>query len=264
MLLVHRPKYDDWSYPKGKLNRGEHAAAAAVREVEEETGLTVRLTRPLAGQRYRVAGGRMKTVHYWTGRATGSDDVSRYEPNPEIDEVAWVPVDKAEELLTYDIDRKTLGEALAVRKTTNALVVLRHAEARSRSRWKGDDRARPLLASGAARARGLAPVLAAYGIERVVSSSSVRCVDTVGPYADLVGVAVERHDILSEQDARPKQVRRLVQEIVGSGDNVVICTHRPVLPQVFAALGVTDPGLGKGLMVVLHLRNGRVAAIESP
>lgn len=264
VLLVHRPKYDDWAYPKGKLNRGEHAACAAVREVEEETGLTVRLTRPLTGQRYRIGGGRMKTVRYWTGRAVGPDDVSGYQANSEIDDVAWVPVDKADQLLTYDIDRETLVEALEIRKRTTTLVVLRHAEARARSRWKGDDRVRPLLATGVARARGLATLLSAYGVGRVVSSSSARCVDTVSPYADHAGVAVERHDTLSEQDARPKQVRRLVEEIVAAGDNAVICTHRPVLPHVFEALGMADPGLAKGELVVVHLRNGRVVATEMP
>ena len=90
MLLVHRPKYDDWSFPKGKLDRGERAAAAAVREVAEETGLRVRLGPPLSSQRYAVSGG-MKTVHYWTGTPVGDADVSGYTPNDEIDEVEWVP-----------------------------------------------------------------------------------------------------------------------------------------------------------------------------
>ena len=104
VLLVHRPKYDDWSFPKGKLDRGEHAVAAAVREVAEETGLHVRLGPPLPSQRYPV-GRRMKTVHYWTGRVVGDDDVSGYRPNDEIDAVAWVPFGEARERLTYEHDR---------------------------------------------------------------------------------------------------------------------------------------------------------------
>ena len=76
VLLVHRPRYDDWSFPKGKLDRGEHATAAAVREVEEETGVHVRLGVPLADQRYPIRAG-IKPVHYWIGRAVGDDDVER-------------------------------------------------------------------------------------------------------------------------------------------------------------------------------------------
>ena len=73
VLLVHRPKYDDWSFPKGKLERWEHPTAAAVREVAEETGVHVRLGPPLSSQRYPV-GRRMKSVDYWTGRAVGDTD----------------------------------------------------------------------------------------------------------------------------------------------------------------------------------------------
>src|SRR3954470_14346561 len=101
VLLVHRPKYDDWSFPKGKLDRGEHATAAAVREVEEETGVRVRLGVPLTDRRYPVRAGT-KLVHYWVGRPVGDSNVSDYQPNAEIDEVSWFPVDKARRRLTYD------------------------------------------------------------------------------------------------------------------------------------------------------------------
>ena len=101
VLLVHRPRYDDWSFPKGKLDPGEHAAVAAVREVAEETGLRVRLGPPLSPQRYEVSGGRTKHVSYWIGRAVGGDDVSAYRPNDEIDAVEWVPVEEAADRLSY-------------------------------------------------------------------------------------------------------------------------------------------------------------------
>src|SRR3954469_10161873 len=77
VLLVHRPAYDDWSFPKGKLDPGEHAAVAAVREVGEETGVRVRLGVPLARQSY-PNGGRTKVVDYWIGRVVGDADVSGY------------------------------------------------------------------------------------------------------------------------------------------------------------------------------------------
>ena len=140
VLLVHRPAYDDWSFPKGKLDRGESSPAAAVREVEEETGLRIRIGMPLSRQSYPTNGSRTKLVDYWIGRVVGDPDVSGYRINREIDDVAWVDVDKARQLLTYKRDRRTLAEALATGKPTRALVVLRHGDARSRKRWRGDDR----------------------------------------------------------------------------------------------------------------------------
>ncbi len=199
VLLVHRPRYDDWSFPKGKLDPGEHPTAAAVREVAEETGLHVRLGPPLTGQRYPVAGGRMKSVYYWAGRAVGDDDVSGYRPNAEIDDVRWVPYDDALEMLSYDHDRDTLREARPMRRKTHTLVVLRHGEARSRKAWRQDDRLRPLLQHGRLQAQKLVPVLAAYDVTRVVSSSSARCVRDRG--------AVRRHHRL-EARARGRSLRR--------------------------------------------------------
>ncbi|MCD4526901.1 NUDIX hydrolase [Nocardioides sp. cx-173] len=261
VLLVHRPKYDDWSFPKGKLNRGEHPTAAAVREVAEETGLQVRLGAPLSSQRYPVARGH-KTVHYWTGRPLGDHDVSGYVANAEIDDVRWVDAEDALTALTYDYDRDTLREALKVRRKTRTLVVLRHGKARSRKAWRSDDRERPLLQVGRAQAERLVPVLAAYGVVRVVSSGSTRCVETVAPYAASLGGDVETDDRLSEEDAKPKRVRKIVAGLLDDGRHTVLCTHRPVLPQVFDALGVEDPSLALGEMLVVHLRKGRVVATE--
>src|SRR5437868_5505689 len=96
VLLVHRPAYDDWSFPKGKLDPGESAPVAAVREVAEETGVRIRLGVPLRTQSYPNGGGRTKVVDYWVGRVVGDHDVSGYLVNDEIDEVCWVGVDKAE------------------------------------------------------------------------------------------------------------------------------------------------------------------------
>jgi 8-oxo-dGTP diphosphatase len=262
VLLVHRPRYDDWSFPKGKLDRGEHLAACAVREVAEETGLHVRLGPALTGQRYPVAGGRMKSVSYWVGRAVGSSDVSGYQPNAEIDDVRWVPYDEALDLLSYEHDVETLEEARPLRRRTHALVVLRHGEARSRKAWRHDDRLRPLLQAGRQQAQHLVPLLAAYDVTRIVSSSSARCVETVGPYADITGWKLELEDGLSEEDATAASVLRLVDELAVVEDSAVLCTHRPVLPAVFDALGLKDPELEAGAMLVVHLRKGRVTATE--
>ena len=261
---MHRPKYDDWSFPKGKLDPGEHVTAAAVREVAEETGLAVRLGPPLSPQRYVVMNGvaRPKRVDYWAARVVGGDDISTYRPNDEIDEVSWVDLDKAAERLTYDRDRITLEEFKLVRKKSYPLVVLRHAKARSRKGWSKDDRERPLSDVGDLQAQQVVPILAAYGVLRVLSSSSRRCWTTVSPYADVADVDLQVTRDLTEQDASPRAVARHVHRLLTKAQPAVVCTHRPVLPLVYEALGVRDPKLDPGSMLVVHHRNGQIVGLE--
>jgi 8-oxo-dGTP diphosphatase len=195
--------------------------------------------------------------------------VSGYEPNAEIDEVAWFPIDKARRRLTYEFDVATLDEALARARKTRTLVVLRYSQARSRKAWRSDDRVRPLLVTGRHQASRLVPVLAAYDVRRLVTSTSTRCVETLAPYAEASGRRLRTSRVLSEEDADSEGVREVVAELLerlaerpASAGGVVVCTHRPVLPLVFDAVGIEDPELGTGELVVLHLRKGRVVAAE--
>jgi 8-oxo-(d)GTP phosphatase len=264
VLLVHRPKYDDWSFPKGKLDPDEHSTAAAVREVAEETGLDIRLGPPLSPQSYEVGNGTpsTKVVSYWAGRVVGDDDVSTYAPNVEIDAVRWVPLDKARDLLTYDYDRATLDEFEAVRKRTSPLVVLRHAKALPRKAWDDDDRERPLSELGEEQSEHLVPVLGAYGVQRVVSSSSRRCWTTLAPYAEAADLDLEVSDGLCEEDATPTSVAAHVHRLLDGREPAVLCTHRPVLPWVFEALGLERRKLEPAGMLVVHHRRGLVVATE--
>ncbi len=264
VLLVHRPKYDDWSFPKGKLDRGEHPTAAAVREVAEETGVHVRLGPPLPSQRYPVAR-RMKTVFYWAGRVVGDDDVSAYRPNDEIDEVAWVPVDEAPARLSYDYDRETLAAALKVRRRTHAVILLRHARARSRNAWRGPDAGRTLLKVGEAGADRLVSLLAAYDVTRIVTSTSTRCVQTVQPYAETADLPLDLRPRLSEENATARAVEKVVADLFEVEQGAVLCTHRPVLPLAQDAAGIdlpTDAALAPAEALVLHVRKGKVVAVE--
>ncbi len=107
IALIHRPRYDDWSHPKGKLKNGEGAAQAALREVEEETGIEAELGSPLPTSFYMVSG-RPKEVRYWAARAVGGS----FRPNREVDRLIWLPPGMARERLTYEHDRPLVDALL--------------------------------------------------------------------------------------------------------------------------------------------------------
>ena len=102
VAVVHRPKYDDWSLPKGKLDPGETWEQAALREVEEETGLRCTLAEPLESARYTDRKGRPKEVRYWRMKVAAD---TGFEVSDEVDELRWVPLDEVEALLTHAHDR---------------------------------------------------------------------------------------------------------------------------------------------------------------
>ena len=264
VLLVHGAKWDDWSLPKGKLDPGESTRAAAVREVQEETGVEIRLGPPLPAQVYafrdRAGIERTKVVHYWVGHARGEDDVSAFRANDEITEVRWVDLEEAGRLLDHRRDEEVLEQARSFERRTRPLVVLRHADALPRDRWRGNDRRRGLTSAGKTQAERLVPLLAAYGVTRVVTSSSTRSVDTVTPYAAAANVKRHETDALSEEDATRARVRQVLETC--EGRPALLCTHRPVLPVVFRALGVEQGPVEKGGFVVVHRRGSRVAAVE--
>jgi len=269
VALVHRQRYDDWSFPKGKRERGEHVLLTAVREVAEETGLKAVLGRPLSAVHYD-RGGRPKRVDYWAGRPAAVGRAP-FQPNDEVDELAWLPVPSARGRLSYPHDAAMLDEFAAGPAETVPFIVLRHASAGSRTAWPGDDRDRPLDPGGADDADRLAPMLACFGGLRVISSPAERCVATVRPYAALTGADLEIETVLAadQPDEEPGAGAARVAAIVAAGRPAVICAHRENLPLLVAAasaaLGAPPPGdhpLRFGEFWVLHAADGGLAAAE--
>ena len=284
VLLVHRPRYHDWSWAKGKLDPDEEWPVAAARETEEETSIPVRLGRPLPPATYTVLDNKgvpaTKEVRYWTAVPRGDAGPLRHE----IDEIAWLPVREAHDRLDYSRDRDQLRALVRADQDgeleTVPFVVVRHAKAVSRSAFSGaDDQQRPLDELGQERAQDLVPLFAAYGVERVGSSPSVRCVDTVAPYAASLGRAVKPHPSLSEEDHEvdPVAAAEVTRAQLGKRRSRVLCGHGPVLPIMLHVLSARcstsesgraaqvllddaiDLGLAKGEAIVAHI--GRSPAL---
>ncbi|HEU0288121.1 MAG TPA: NUDIX hydrolase [Nocardioidaceae bacterium] len=267
LLVIHRPKYDDWTFPKGKAERGERMPVTAAREVLEETSVPIRLGLPLTTVRYPLRRPRpaIKQVSYWIARPLGDGDIT-LEPNHEVDEAHWLPLDQVRRQLTYQHDHEVLALFERGHETkaykTRTLVILRHAAARSRTHWKGDDRRRTLTAKGMRQAHRLVPLLAAYGVGEIVSSDSARCVHSIEPYADHLDADIILEPGLTEELATPKRVADSLRSLSGSKRPAVVCTHRPVLPMVFETLGITPIPLEPAQLMVVQHRGRKVLATE--
>jgi 8-oxo-(d)GTP phosphatase len=276
VALIHRPRYDDWSFPKGKAKPGEHVLETAVREVTEETGLRPVLGRPLPAAHYESAG-RPKRVDYWAARPAPGAGGS-FQPNDEVDDLEWLPVPEARARLSYQRDVAMLDEFASGPADTVAFTFLRHASAGSKDDWPGDDLDRPLDPAGAAEAARVAPLLWCFGFRRVITSGAERCVATVRPYAALTGMplviepafTVGRTDQDSGPDAAAAaQAAAHVAAIIAAGAPTVICAHRENLSSLAAAacaaLGADaldcDPLPMAGFWV-LHAAHGLLAAAE--
>lgn len=261
VAVVHRPKYDDWSFPKGKLEPGEHPLRAVLRETEEETGLRPALGRPLPPSHYAV-GERSKRVDYWA--ATVAERAHAFVPGDEVDRVEWSPVSAVAGVLSHPGDREVLRAFLAGPPCTTPLIVLRHASAGDKRWWRDDDSLRPLDQAGRADAMVLAGLLAAYRPARLISSVTARCVETLLPAATALDTELTTDRAFTMEAVGPAvdpaASRESIARLAAAGEPVVVCTHGELVPGLVGAvcelLGAeppADPTLPKGGFWVLHL-----------
>jgi 8-oxo-(d)GTP phosphatase len=276
--LVHRPRYDDWSIPKGKSEPGEHVLLTAVREVEEETGVRAALGRRLATQTYLVEG-QPKQVEYWAARPVSAEP---FTPGDEVDDLAWLPLPAARERLSYPRDVSVLDSFTAGPPDTAPVILLRHAAAVPKKVWREaghDDLARPLSDLGHEQARALSELLRTFAPAQVVSSAARRCLETVAPYAEKAGVPVVAEPAFTV-DSRAKDhggddwmatrdARLRIAEVVRSRRPVIICAHRQNLAWMLAeaceiaGAPVPDgPPLQRGGFWVLQFGGGRLMSAE--
>ncbi len=288
VAVIHRGRYDDWSFPKGKVDPGEFVAQTAVREIREETGLKVRLGQKLSSSSYQLPSGKLKEVHYWAAKV--SDKALRnstFKPDEEVSSVNWLTTADARAKFSYDFDRQLLDEVEALHKNglleTRPFIVLRHAKATPRAEWKGgkavDDGKRPLLPEGFEQAKQLVPLLSAFAPKRVFTSPWYRCKTTVEPYASSRRVKIIERSVFSElgNQKGPQRTAKEVLAIAREGKAVLLCAHRPSLPSILKALSTFGSSTQAELLlqakalkpadfVVVHLTLGKkrkIAAIET-
>jgi len=175
-----------------------------------------------------------------------------------------MPTDQALERLTYPTDVQVLEEALDL-PSTSTIILVRHGKAVSRKEWNsrkrhGKDATRPLERRGRRQAKALADLLSAFGVARLASSSSTRCMQTLQPYADTIGAQITGLDALSEEthEADPHKATSAMRKIIGRAladpnQPIAICGHRPVLPTMRDALGGANRPMSTAECLIVHL-----------
>lgn len=288
VLIVHRPRYNDWSWPKGKAENGELLAAAAVREVEEETGEVIRLGAPLTIQRYRLGSGHTKEVHYWVGRQAGGTAASRIRPpvvrapHKEIDDCRWVSPEEAHKMLTRRGDRRLLTEVTSLATSgvlvTEPMLIMRAAQTVELDRWEGVLAERHLTRKGVRQSLDVIDTLSAFGVQGIHSSEWVSAYRSVAPYASVVGLPIQTHSELIESAAvaRPDGATRfLMQMIEKMQAPTLVAVHRATLPlmvetlrrhadvDVRAALPTDEPLLRPAELLVAHVGAPRCSELSA-
>ena len=240
VAVIHRPRYDDWSLPKGKLERAESAVAAAAREVLEETGFAAVVGRRLGESRYTVVkdGAPVpKSVRWWAMRATTGE----FQPDAEVDELLWLPPDDALEALTQGRDGDPLRRLLAGPLQTRTLLLLRHGSAQDRAPWTADDDARPLDSIGCEQAGAAAAVLPLYDVRRLVAAPLERCRASLRPLAESTGLPVVDEAALGARfwaHDRDVALRRVLEHVADGA--TVACSQGEVIPGLVGLLAARD------------------------
>jgi 8-oxo-dGTP diphosphatase len=266
VALIHRNRYDDWSLPKGKIEPGETAPVAAVREIDEETGFAAELGRWLATLSYPVEH-HTKKVTYWAARAVGGE----FAPNDEVDQLIWLPVADAMKRVSYPLDRKVLRRFVKQPADTRTLLIVRHGTAGTKSRYKGDDQKRPLDKKGRGQAESLVGQLLAFGATELYAAPRTRCHQTLEPLAEELGVTIEDVLTLTEEAyADDRQAgRRSIKKIFEASDGTpVMCTQGKVIPDFiewWCARDGVRPAKSrnlKGSTWVLSIFDGKLIAAD--
>ena len=235
IALIHRPRYDDWSLPKGKIEGGETALQCAYREVFEETGIKASLTRQLGTVEYEESG-ELKRVIFWSAHC--SLDTGTFVVNEEVDELVWFTPEDALVKATHDSDRQIIDNFQAQEPRTDTLIILRHTKALERGDWDEADSERTLDEVGFDQAQLLIKHLEPFAIDEVYTSNFTRCVQTVTPLSHSRGLNITQVPSLNEEtfETDPQRAVAFANALKQDEKNILICSHNPVIPTMLRGI----------------------------
>jgi len=234
IAVIHRPKYNDWTIPKGKVELNESSIACAYREVIEETSIETEFGMYLGEVKYQSLDGP-KQVSFWSAQVVKENI---FTPNSEVDEIKWVEAAKAAKFLSLESDKEILSKFNKLKYESKPLVLLRHAKALSRDEWQGDDDDRPLDSLGQMQAKRLLSIYQAFNLEQIHTSDAIRCYDTVEPMAKALGLRLEVSNNLSESVFKKDKEDAFdyARDLIKSDKRALLCSHNPILPKVLNKL----------------------------
>jgi 8-oxo-(d)GTP phosphatase len=267
IAIIHRPRYDDWSLPKGKIEDGESALECAYRELFEETGIRANFTRQLDSIEYED-NGQSKRVIYWAAQSL--NPLIEFVANEEVDQLQWLSPTDALEALTHPLDAQVLGNFIKQPANTDTLIILRHTKALDRGDWDTDDSQRPLSDLGWAQAQKLITRMAPYVIDEIYTSDYLRCLQTVAPLADarrIVPVAVPNlNEATFEID--PQRSITFANALKQDQKNILVCSHNPIIPTMLRGILNTTLKnrdlikLEPGDAWIIHRVNGEIIGLD--
>lgn len=267
IALIHRPRYNDWSFPKGKAEENESDISCAYREVLEETGYVSQFGPELGNVNYEVDG-KKKVVKYWAAQAIGNPihpiDLG------EVDQLIWVTLDDAKKKLTLESDQKILESFQSFGSDSYPLILLRHAKAVSREEWESDDGDRPLAHIGQLQAKRFLSKIHPYEIKEIYTSDAVRCYESIEPIARALSINPVFSPALSEYSfiKDKKSWYQSITEIMENEIATLVCSHNPVIPEIVKKLigkknfNELNHELLPGEAWILHHKDGEVVAID--
>lgn len=235
VALIHRPRYDDWSLPKGKLEIGETALQCAYREVAEETGIRASFTRELGSVEYEESG-EQKRVRYWAAYCALNQ--SEFIPNEEVDQIKWLTASAAHEYATHDSDKSIIETFMSQEQHTDTLIILRHTKSLERGDWDEEDSHRTLDETGFDQAQLLIKHLEPFAIDELYTSDYTRCVQTVTPLAHARGLSITAVPSLNEEsfEVDPEKAISFANALKQDEKNILICSHNPVIPSMLRGI----------------------------